>query len=374
MALAGRLRPAGSACRTRGGTLHGYPAVRLRCWAWLLLVALAGCSPADPGEALLQDYLDRVARVVEADSHDLDSVQLQGWPRRRDRVLEVPPQRTGLGQFLSLHRCDLGSLIGERSSQLGRVMTASQRLNYEHRFLLAAQQCLDRLEGDQRRADMRAALAEVVDDKRASLPLLAWNATGGHDALAASHALGVAAVAPDEADARGATATAAVRQLAMRVPLLGTPALGLHDWNQPWEDLQRSQYPGEARRAIVLLGETMQRVAELLEQRQAERPLCPQGVATPRAETLNNVFTRYYASEVQPYLADVHRGYGRWLEALKTLYEAQLIRPPELMADYHRGVLQAEWDDYIAARDRHTRVWQEVLQGCDLAPRPPGQE
>ena len=349
---------------------------RRRCvlWAGLLaLTLLAACAPADPGQALLQDYIDRVARVVDGDAVDLDDVRLQGWPRRRHRVLEVPPQRTGLGRFLSLHRCDLGPLIGERSSQLGRVMTASQRLSYEHRFLLAAQQCLDRLEGDERRAALREALAEVVAEKREYLPELAWNATMGHDTLAAVHALDVAALPPGEAADRGQVATASLQQLAERVPLLGTPALSLHDWNEPWEVLQGSPFGGEARRSLVLLTRALDQAATLLERRQAERPLCPQGLPTPRAETLNNVFTRYYAAEVQPWLANVHRGYGRWLQALEGLLAAQLVAPPEVMARYHEDVLRAEWDAYISARDRHTEVWQEVLQGCDLAPRPPGR-
>lgn len=341
---------------------------------WVMVAGLVACSPADPANALLQDYVERVARVVEADRRELSVAGLEGWPRRRDRLLDIPRQRTGLGQFLSLHRCDLGTLIGERSSQLGRVMTASQQLHYEHRFLLVAQQCLDRLAGDEGRAELRAALAGVVAEKRDNVPRLAWNATLAHDALAGAHALQVAALDPEAAALAGAAATGALQLLAERLPLIGTPALITHEWDAPWETLGRSEHGGAGRRALVLLTATMTAVADMLEQRQVERPLCPQGRPTPRAETLNNVFTRYYAAQVQPYLAGVHRVYGGWLKALQELHEAQLVEPPPAMKRYHAEVLQAEWRTYVAARDRHTQVWQEVLQHCNLAPQPPGRQ
>lgn len=343
-----------------------------RCVALLVALLLVGCEPADPARAMLDDYRARVARVLEVEAPPLAQPALPAWPRRRQRQLEVAAQRTGLMKFLSLHQCDLGTLVGQRSSPLGRVMTDEQRLRYEYRFLVAAEACLLELAATDARPQLRANLTEVVAGKRQRLPELMWNATLGHDALAANHALDVIPLAPDEAAEAGRGQIAALHQLADRVaPGRVADALG-DDWMEPWKSLEKGRFGGRSRLALAELRLALAQVATMLEQRAASRPLCPQETATPRAQTLHNVFTRYYARVVQPYLADVHRGQRRWRDALSQLFEAQqLAAIPAPMGEFRDTVLAQEWLHYEQARQRHTQAWQNVLERCGLAPQQP---
>ena len=61
----------------------------------------------------------------------------------------------------------------------------------------------------------------------------------------------------------------------------------------------------------------------LLEQRERQRPLCPQGRPTPRARHVNAVFLRYYGKGLQPAMAELERGLRPWLETTGKLW-AQL--------------------------------------------------
>lgn len=343
-------------------------AVVVRTLWMLALLATSGCAPADPASAMLAAYEQRVARVLDTSPRQRPLSDLSPWPRVRERTLAVPPQRTGLGGFLSLHRCDLGSLIGERSSQLGRVMSAPARLNYEHRFLVVAEHCLDQLARDPDRAALREQLEAIVEEKRRSLPAWAWNATLGGEALAAAHSLDVVPMLPEEALQAGRSEIAALYVLAARLPKLGQPGLDLADWGDPFEMLSRSNLPGRLRRSTQVLTHHLNAVAALLEARQAERPLCPQGGATRDAGILWNIFRGYHAEEVQPYLVAVDRVRREWLAALGALRAAQQVVPPaqfdETVFDPSGGL----WPDLDQARERHVAAWRVVLSSCGLLP------
>lgn len=330
---------------------------------------LTGCARQDPAAVLLQDYEDRIARVTGVTEVAVDEPVLAAWPRSRDRLIEVPPQRVGLGRFLSLHRCgDLGTLIGERSSQLGRVMTASQRLSYEHRFLVAAERCLQRLQGDPDRETLHAELAAITAEKRRWLGARAWNATLGSDLLAAAHGRDATPLRPREAELAGQAEAAALQQWSIRLRHLGDPELDIEGWEAPFETLARSQLPGRLRVSAALLTRHLNGVAARLEQRQQERPLCPQGTATRDADILWNIFRGYHGEEVQPYLVAIDRARRDWLAAMDDLLAAQTISPPE---DFVAAALAPDagiWPDLDAARRRHVAAWAVILEQCRLLP------
>lgn len=336
---------------------------------WILLALLiSGCAPGDTASAKLAEYERRVARVLDTTPRERPLPELTPWPRTRERILAVPPQRTGLGGFLSLHRCNLGSLIGERSSPLGRVMHAPERLHYEHRFLVAAQRCLEQIAGDPDRAALRERLLSIVEEKRRWLPASAWNATLGGDALARAHSLDALPLTTTEAQEAGRSEIAALYLLSSRLSSLGQPELDLADWNAPFETLARSSFPGRLRRSGQVLAHHLDGVAELLEMREAQRPLCPQGIATRDADILWNIFRGYHGDEVQPYLVAVDRAGRAWLAALATLKATQQVVAP---ARFEQAVLAPDagvWPDLDRARERHIAAWRMVLSNCGLLP------
>ena len=105
------------------------------------------------------------------------SISTPSWPSFKERSLFIP-QTTSLSfrSFLSLQGCELSYLIGLRNSSLGRVMTASQRLMYEKRFLLFAPRCL---RVDDLSPTVYSRLEKVIEEKRSTWPLVVWNAFWG---------------------------------------------------------------------------------------------------------------------------------------------------------------------------------------------------
>ena len=81
-----------------------------------------------------KDFHQQIKTLSPATQYELPSL--------RDRKLETAPRlQININEFLRLQGCELSYLIGLRNSQLGRVMTHSQRLIYQARFIHTAPHC-----------------------------------------------------------------------------------------------------------------------------------------------------------------------------------------------------------------------------------------
>lgn len=336
----------------------------------LLGLFLGGCAPAPP-----EAYVLRLADALELPPPSLPSPTT--WPRPRERQAAVPEEKGDLLDFLALQRCGLGAVLGARNGPLGRVMDGPERLRYELRFRAGAERCLSVLDGE-----ARERLEALLARKRNSWPAVLWNGTLGSAAWAQLFGAHGEAWAPPPAS-EGAAALAALGPLRTRVNALGPSAPRVRpealaaaaspaDWHGPWEALARQRYPGVALHQLQRLTGALAGAVQLLEEREGQRPLCPQGRPTPRAKRVNAVFLRYYGEGLQPAMAELERGLRPWLKATGALWAQLQGGAPLAARPALEGFLDPRapgpWQAYEAARDRHTARWQAVLGACQLMP------
>jgi hypothetical protein len=121
--------------------------------------------------------------------------------------------------------------------------------------------------------------------------------------------------------------------------------------------------------SLASLHHTLDAGSELLEQRQHNRPLCPVGQATPRGRILQNIFIKFYAGSLQPYLAQVDQRGQQWQAALLKLQRIDGI-PTATREHLQRlaGEQDSLWQDFRVATARHVKAWQTLLNSCGLAP------
>lgn len=347
--------------------------------AWLLLsatLAIVGCDRSSP-EAMLENYASRVGNTLDEDietDFETDG-RLPLFPARRDRLQPLTDIRQGLIEVLALRHCDLLHLIAERNSSLGKVMPPSQQLVYELRFLDRLRSCRRRLDQTPNAdSELLAQVNKIYAVKQRELPAALWNAIYVSGEMELNFSRGDPPLALST-DSGTPPAISALERLAGLVRLISKP-----DWvlptlldeiEQPYEALNRDRFGSQWLKSVLLLTETLERTAEGIEKREARYPLCPQQRPTPDAKILMNVFTKFYAGEVQPYLARVHRDGRRW----RALHEELIHRLPaaDAMLRYWDEVFAENnpdslWRRYNDARDRHTRAWQHVLRRCGLMP------
>ena len=348
------------------------PCIQTMGAGFLLLLGLflGGCAPAPP-----EAYVLRLADALELPPPRLPAPR--AWPRPRERQAPVPEEKGDLLDFLALQRCGLGAVLGARNGPLGRVMDGPERLRYELRFRAGAERCLSTLEGE-----ARERLEALLARKQDSWPAVLWNGTLGSAAWAQLFGAHGEAWAPPPAS-EGAAALAALEPLRARMVALGPSALDVSAeafaaaenpaaWHRPWEALAQQRYPGVALHQLQRLTGALEGAARLLEQREGQRSLCPQGRPTPRAKRVNAVFLRYYGEALQPAMAELERGLRPWLEATGFLWAQVQGGAPVAARPALEGFLDPRapgpWQAYEAARDRHTARWQAVLGACQLMP------
>lgn len=336
----------------------------------ILLAALAGCDPFSAPESMMDEYIERTARVLDQ-PHELTPIPAtEPLPRRRDRVLSMPDVELGMLDFLSLFGCELQVVAGEKASILGRVMQPANRLRYEVRFIQAAEDCLPEIGDD----ELREEVSQAVSSKRASLPVAVWNATWGVEEVESLFTRTEGLFPLEPGGGTGNLATDLNSLNAMMAPLLegqtDTSLAGLGDIHQQW---QAHQAPGQLILTARMLTVRLDDASDVIEARLQERPLCLDGKPNNQSEIAQGMFFSVFIERVQPYLASVRRARDDLVRPLATLAEQQQAVMPETFRDWYNRYLKLEgegslWAELDASQQRHIELWQRQLEQCGLRP------
>jgi hypothetical protein len=317
-----------------------------------LVLCLVACSRSGDGpESDLADYVTRIARVVQGQPSALTLDPLPAYPDRREILLAIPNADIDVAQFVELHECDLGALVGYRNSPLGRVQRASQRLGYEMAWLGGARRC----------ADPPPWLIQLADEKVAQLPALFWNATFA---------------APELRVALGRSGPRNDADLAYLLRTLGDALSGLERggfdgvaFEATLGQLRAGSWVGYAREDWALGRHYLQAAEMLLNE--ARPRLCLNGRPTPRSRRLLNIFRRYYVGGIQPALAAALSRQEPWVRQLQALVRALDEVIPTPFASWYRQTLDpravgSEWSRTRRAIVTHAASWQRMFESCGI--------
>ncbi|WP_430460573.1 DUF3080 family protein [Thalassolituus sp. LLYu03] len=351
-------------CRARPGWRR--PDLRIR-WAALFLVAavsLTACGNQAVNE--LDDYRQRVARVLDADAGQRSAVPRVGRYATVHNRLPTPHSSLNLLQLLSLDRCAIGQSVATKNSALGKVAADSQSLLTELALLRDGPACVALLnDGNPELAAKLAAALAAKDDARLRYWWNAWTTGKEWQQFIAS-----AAQTLDWDDAQPAHAQNTLA--ALDFALLTGSQIQARQWpgadatEQHLQQLLLGESIGRWLASQSLLTGVLNDVANMLEQRQAGRPLCPVGRKTPQAEILQNVLIRRYAARVQPYLSQTDKLGKALLERIEGMAQLAGETPPAFN-DWLAQVRLAH-AEFSAANLRHVHAWQTTLRACGLMP------
>lgn len=330
---------------------------------WIaLLFVLAGCS--ERRETLdAEEYLSRLSRILQLETPDLPT---QTIVRSQPKPRALSDTRIAITEALRLGPCGLVPLIAERNSSLGRQKAASQQFLYEWELSVGLAACIEQT--PETPDWLQAAQLNKAKDRETAL----WNllfASDTADALHSSLDSGDASLA--DAWERYQVAFVEVRRFAL---------LGLDDKAGPelaqksafesaLATLESTRVHGQLRRLTLDTLTLLHTANQVQAQRLAKPTLCPLGTPTEQGRRLQSFVTTYFATTVQPHLADIQR-YQRALDALwkpiakplelPNTLEARLDQLLQLPAGTHSA--------YSAAMSTHIRHWQDLLSACGLSP------
>ncbi|UAW97173.1 DUF3080 family protein [Halopseudomonas nanhaiensis] len=338
---------------------------------------LAGCSREPEASRQMDNYLERVGRVLDQEWEPWRVERLTAYrpPSRRQAVQPIPELRLSILDLLVDSR-DCGpfqQLIAERNSSLGRLMAPSTLLGFEGELLRALDSCLDVIADQPGREGLTSELQRIADVKRDNLTRRFWNSLAGSEEF--SHFLRFADQPLPVSDTAlpHPPGIDALRQLAAIGSDLPDRLPPDRPQTEPlFATLARDQRSGELIHSLARLTHTLDQATAMLRARPAGY-VCPMGTATDRSRTLLNVFGLFYAGEVQPQMAQAQRLGEPWQAALNELSNVDGASPAVARyIDELVGEQDGLWERYQRSIASHSKAWQDVLGACQMQPGQPG--
>ncbi|MCG7200030.1 DUF3080 domain-containing protein [Marinobacter pelagius] len=343
----------------------------LRLVPLLLIPVLSACNPFSEARPMMDEYVERVARVLETEPELSSPEPAEQIPRRRDRVLTMPELDIGMLDFLSLYGCELQYVVGEKNSVMGRVMQPLNRLRYEVRFIEAARDCLPEVEEER----LEEALLKAIESKRESLPVAVWNATWGVEEVETLFTLakGYYPVAPEGDPVSDLALDAHQLSAAMARLLGGNLDVSLDFAGNVHQRWQAEYRAGQLINSARVLSARLDDATGLLQERLEGRPLCLNGKPNNQSDIVQNMFFNIYIGEIQPYMGEIRRARSALIEPLAKLAEMQEEVMPGSFRTWYRHHLslsapESLWLELDQAMANHTRAWQDLLGQCGLRP------
>lgn len=341
---------------------------------WRFLIASLFCALCVPGcEAsgdaalnALRDYRERALTLLEVDVASLPTASASvpvDVLRKRELLVPVAVESVGLLEFFELQQCELGVLVAERSSPLGKLAPLSGRLTYELQFLNLAQRCLAANDGLS--DDAKQLVGQIVADKRNSLDRHLWNALfAGPEML---RRLGNAEGNLSEL----ATQLNDLRDLSLQAR---STQEGWQQWNGALASLANGGGVGRAVERWRFIEQELGLVVAALEQ--SGRHVCRNGRSTPRARNLKALLEEFFIVRVRAKLAvDLQRDES-WVRSMNALAEDFAdIAPPSFRAWRSRTLAGGDsiWQRSQRTLVAHAQAWAALLEACAIpvAPAPP---
>lgn len=323
----------------------------------LLLINLIACSDNN-GDKALQDYQQRLARVLQSETVNLPLPAAPPLAEPRDIKQPLPDLRIDLTDTLATRRCGLDTLIGERNSSLGRVYSASKQLSYELRFLSQLQQCLS-LSWDN--TALQQQLQQVYQQKQLSITIAFNNMLLTDDTLR-KELLGVRnSLAVTEIAGLSETwqALSALNQLQQFIVEQNWQAASQVDIEQQLQQLYRYNVLGRLQYSLRI---SAHQLAQLNQQLAGVTPvsLCQPQPDKQQLEILANIFAKYFIAQVQQYTVNLEKYQQQLWPLLEELYRDTPLQP---------ALQQRFAGNYQLMRTelgQHVSWWQQLNRQCPL--------
>lgn len=336
----------------------------------MLVFLLTSCDPFSQPESMMDEYMIRLARVLEQDGPVSTLPTLTKLPSKKERTLNIPEIDVNMLEFLSLYGCELQVVVAERNSILGRVMLPINRLRYEIRFIQSAKLCLATID-DSKTADI---LQKAIAQKITTLPAVFWNAIWSTEEIEQLLTYSKGYV-PVDATSINTIKTGLQDLLELKNQIDNkTFDINLEQLGTIQQQWLYSHVAGKLLKSAQLLTLRLNEATSIIDERLMAKPLCYKQRATPQAEIVRSFFFNIYIAKVQPYLAKVSQQ-GESIFLL--LNKLAALQGDNVTSDefqrYQQRYLDTQsrfgiWQKLHQAIQLHTKAWQRLLDQCGMRP------
>jgi len=329
----------------------------MKAWLLPLLLSLNACSDYN-GDKALQNYQQRLERVLQTEIAPVDLPAAAALPAERDLKQPLPDLRLDLTDAYATRQCDLDTLIGERNSSLGKVYSPSKQLSYELRFLSQLDLCLQKSWDD---TGLYHELQQVYQQKQHSIALAFDNMLLTDDTLR-KELIGVRSSLTLQ-NAPGFSETwQALTELTLLQQFIAQQnwqAASKVDIEQQLQILYQYNFLARLQYSLRLSSHQLSQLNSLT-QTVNNSALCPQRRSTEQLQILANVFQKYFVGEVQLYSSELNRYQQQLWPLLQQLYQHTALAQP-----LQQRFAQT-FETMRSELSQHVNWWQQLNSHCPL--------
>ena len=377
--------------------------LRNACRAGVISVAmfaLLGCFGGSTVKQSIDDYAARLSRVLDAPLPDSFNDKITTpLPKLADSATikhAIEGVNINLREFYALQDCELGTVVAERNTSLGKSQLPSQRLVYESKLLNVLKSCEAALtkanESNQRNAALAATIASWREQKtqdysktwanlvqgsqelRLALntPERLFSVENNRDALSSVNALYYISSLSNKglllSDMYSSNTASSDTETEATNENNSERIIESSELEQQLKIIRSARLPATLWHTQQTLTQNLSLLTNMLET-ELDAVSCPEGRASDKAKILRNVFYLFFIEEIQPVGSLVNQYHYK----LAPLWEDWLAQP-SLHAEFKRYIRQQSQDgfnQYSSVMKAHVNLWQGFLGRCNLSPVAP---
>lgn len=364
------------------------------------LFALLGCFGGSTVKQSIDDYAARLSRVLDTPLPDSFNDKITTpLPKLADSATlkhAIEGVNINLREFYALQDCELGTVVAERNTSLGKSQLPSQRLVYESKLLSVLKSCEAALtnesETDQRNAALAATIASWREQKtqdysktwanlvqgsqelRLALntPERLFSVENNKDALSSVNALYyINSLSNKElllSDMYSSNTASSDTETEATNENNSERIIESSELEQQLKIIRSARLPATLWHTQQTLTQNLSLLTNMLET-ELDAVSCPEGRASDKAKILRNVFYLFFIEEIQPVGSLVNQYHYK----LAPLWEDWLAQPSlhEEFKRYIRQQSQDGFNQYSSVMKAHVNLWQGFLGRCNLSPVAP---
>ena len=377
--------------------------LRNACRAGVISVAmfaLLGCFGGSTVKQSIDDYAARLSRVLDTPLPDSFNDKITTpLPKLADTATlkhAIEGVNINLREFYALQDCELGTVVAERNTSLGKSQLPSQRLVYESKLLNVLKSCEAALtkenESNQRNAALAATIASWREQKtqdysktwanlvqgsqelRLALntPERLFSVENNKDALSSVNALYyINSLSNKElllSDMYSSNTASSDTETEATNENNSESIIESSELEQQLKIIRSARLPATLWHTQQTLTQNLSLLTNMLET-ELDAVSCPEGRASDKAKILRNVFYLFFIEEIQPVGSLVNQYHYK----LAPLWEDWLAQPSlhEEFKRYIRQQSQDGFNQYSSVMKAHVNLWQGFLGRCNLSPVAP---
>lgn len=325
-----------------------------------LMLLLCACTNADVRDDL-QEYQARVARVLEITLPAPAPPAALAYPDAQSMFTTVESFSVNLREFYRLQECELGTLVAQRNTALGKTAHPSQRYVYEVTLLEQLQQCSDSIENPALKEKLLAWRQAKQSQRPAFWANLIQTSQETRAALGRSTTL--------LATEANSDAGAAISALAFLNKIESAQAVSLSALERELKVLDTSRLPAKIWRTQRYIASYLDTMSKALSTHLPELA-CPAGKPSEQVEILRNVFYLFFIEKIQPVGSKLNQYHYQMMPVWEQWMDNPALSAP--FKAYLKRQTKTEFARYQQAIRQHVTLWQTLFARCNLSPTAPG--